>query len=80
MTFSAVVLRVAPEVLTVRVRGDAQEKTVMLRPDTRFLAHGAPVTEAALRPNTKVFLRAGKNLDGQLEAFQVVWGDILQPQ
>jgi hypothetical protein len=26
-----------------------------------------------------VFVRAGKNLDDQVEAYQIIWGDIMEP-
>jgi len=37
------------------------------------------VEAADLKPNTRVFVRAGKNLEDQIEAYQIVWGEILQP-
>jgi hypothetical protein len=30
--------------------------------------------------NTRVFVRAGKSFDNEVEAYQVVWGEILQPR
>jgi len=33
----------------------------------------------ALKPNTRVFVRAGKDIYGEIEAYQVIWGAILQP-
>ena len=32
-----------------------------------------------LKPNTRVFVRAGRNLDDDLEVYQVIWGEILEP-
>jgi hypothetical protein len=29
--------------------------------------------------NARVFVRAGRNLDDNIEAYQVMWGDILRP-
>jgi hypothetical protein len=29
-----------------------------------------------LTVNTRVFVRAGRNLEGGIEAYQVVWGEI----
>ena len=29
--------------------------------------------------NARVFVRAGRNLDDRIEAYQVMWGDILVP-
>jgi hypothetical protein len=37
-------------------------------------------TEAGNLPvNTLVFIRGGKNIYDELEAYQVIWGRILQP-
>ena len=44
------------------------------------MENGEIVEAANLRPNMRVFVRAGKDLYDQLEAYQVVWGDILRPQ
>jgi hypothetical protein len=63
-------------VLRTRLDGDTQ---VLLRPDTRYLEAGAVVDSGALKPNTRVFVRAGRNLDGEVEAYQVIWGGILDP-
>jgi len=38
-----------------------------------------PVEAADLKPNTRVFVRAGKNLGDQIEAYQIIWGEILHP-
>jgi hypothetical protein len=37
------------------------------------------VEAADLKPNTRVFIRAGKNFEDQVEAYQVIWGEILHP-
>jgi hypothetical protein len=79
MTFSGVVKRLNGERLVLHTRTDG-EKTILLRRDTSFLAEGDPVDESALQPNTRVFVRAGKNLDNQIEAYQVIWGEILEPR
>lgn len=76
LTFAGVLLRRTPDAIWIRTRSDG-EKTILLRQDTRFLSGGAPVEVSALTVNTRVFIRAGRNLDNDLEAFQIVWGDIL---
>lgn len=48
-----------------------------LREDTSLLQDGLAAQPAELRVNMHVFVRAGHGLDGDLEAFQVVWGRIL---
>lgn len=79
LTFAGVVTRVEPNVMTIRTRASGP-MTVLLRPDTRFLAEGQPVEIGALKVNTHVFVRAGKTFEEEIEAFQVVWGSILDPR
>jgi hypothetical protein len=79
MTFSGVVERLNSERLVLHTRADG-EKTILLRQDTRYLSDGNQVEVSSLQPNTRVFVRAGKNLDNQIEAYQVVWGEILEPR
>ena len=79
LTFTGVVEYVSGEHLLLHTRTGG-EQTILLRQDTRFLSGGAQVDVTFLRPSTRVFVRAGKNLDDQLEAYQVVWGDILEPR
>jgi len=63
------------------LRSRAGERSaIRLRPDTRFLMEGQPSELGSLRANLVVFVRAGKNLDNEVEAYQVVWGEILQPE
>ena len=78
MTFSGVVRRLNDDRLVLHTRADG-DKTILLRQDTRYLSGGSQVDAAALQPNTRVFIRAGKNLDNHIEAYQVVWGEILEP-
>ena len=78
LTYSGVIARLTADslVLHTRLEGD---KTILLRADTRFLESGSMVEAADLKTNTRVFVRAGKSLDDQVEAYQVIWGEILQP-
>lgn len=78
MTFAGVVLGINPEVLLLRTRSN-EHKTIHLRTDTRYLSDGQALNRKNLEVNTRVFIRAGKNLDDEIEAYQVVWGDILEP-
>ena len=76
LTYTGVVIGITSSTLTLRSRsGDRQ--SILLRPDTHFLAEGQLMDRGSLRANTKVFVRAGKNLDEQVEAYQVIWGEIL---
>jgi hypothetical protein len=73
-TVSGVIISNNTRTITLRTREG--EQTLLLRKDTRYLAGGAPQDAAALTVNTRVFVRAGRNLDGGIEAYQVVWGEI----
>lgn len=77
MTFSGVVLGVTGNWLTLRTRTKGNQ-TILLRPDTRYLGRGLPAERSNVENQMTVFIRAGRNLDGDIEAYQVVWGDILQ--
>src|SRR5215831_7488350 len=74
-TFAGMVIRITNRALTLRTR--AGETTLALRPDTRYLDDGVWLDAAALHINTHVFVRAGKTIEGVLEAYQVMWGEIL---
>jgi len=79
LTFSGAVLRITANWLTVRSRSGEQQ-IFRVRPGTRFSTAGQVADVGSLRANTLVFIRAGKNLDGEVEAYQVVWGEIFHPQ
>ena len=79
MTFAGVVRRVSPGMVVLRTREDA-EKIVLLRDDTRYLDSGNPVGHEKLDVNTRVFVRGGRNFENQLEAYQVIWGEIPGPR
>jgi hypothetical protein len=79
LTFGGVVIRRSPTVLVVRTRTEP-EKIVRLREDTRFLDSGTPATSADVAVNTRVFVRAGKNFENDIEAYQVIWGEIAGPK
>ena len=78
LTYSGVIARLTAERLVLHTRQEG-EKTILLRLDTRYLEGGTMVEAGDLKPNTRVFVRAGKNLEDQIEAYQVIWGEILQP-
>jgi len=73
-TVSGVIIRRDARSITVRTRDG--EQTLLLRKDTRYLADGAQQDTSALAVNARVFVRAGPNLDGGIEAYQVMWGEI----
>jgi hypothetical protein len=77
LTLAGIVLRLTPEAMWIRTRSDG-EKTILLRQDTRYLSGGTSVDASELSVNTRVFIRASKNFDNDIEAFQVIWGEILK--
>ena len=77
LTFSGVVSRLSGQSLVLRTR--AGEQTLLIRRDTRYVDNGDTVEAAQLQTNMRVFVRAGKNLYEQVEAYQVIWGSILDP-
>jgi hypothetical protein len=77
LTFASVVARLNRESLVLRTRDG--EQTLLIRRDTRYVDNGDTVEAAQLRPNMRVFIRAGRNLYEQVEAYQVIWGSILEP-
>jgi len=78
LAFSGVVSRLNPERVGLHTR-DSGDQTILLRQDTRFLQDGNVVEAGDLKPNMRVFVRAGKTLYDEVEAYQVIWGRILMP-
>ena len=79
LTFSGIVLRLNARMMVLRTRTQG-ETTVLLRPDTRYMDSGLPAEASMLAVNTRVSLRCGPNLDNELEAYQVIWGEIEGPK
>ncbi len=79
LTFSGVVAFLNDGRLVLRTR-DSGEQTILLRQDTRYLSSGDIVPVSDLKANMRVFVRAGKDLFGHTEAYQVMWGGFLQPR
>jgi len=78
LTFTGIIARLSDGSLVLRTRQDG-EKTFVRRADTYYFEDGIAVEPSALKPNTRVFVRAGHNLDDDLEVYQVIWGEILEP-
>ena len=79
MTYSGVVFRLNAERVILHTR-EAGDLSILLRADTRYLADGQVVNLDSLKPNMRVFVRAGKDLYNDVEAYQVIWGTILTPR
>lgn len=79
LTFSGVVSFLGDGRLILRTRSGSDE-TILLRRDTRYLAGGGIAASSDVKANMRVFVRAGKDLFGHTEAYQVMWGDFLEPR
>ena len=75
-TLAGMVVRLTSRLLILKT--NSGETTLALRPDTRYLDDGVRADLADLRVNTHVFVRAGKTIEGVVEAYQVMWGEILK--
>jgi hypothetical protein len=78
LTYSGVVSRLSGERLVLHTRDG--DRTIQLRPDTQYLENGEVVGAAALKPNTRVSVRAAKDLYDQVVGYQVIWGQIFDPE
>jgi hypothetical protein len=77
LTYAGVVSRIASDRLVLHTREG--EQTLFVGKETRFVEDGALVAADTLKLNTRVFIRAGKDLYDQVQAYQVIWGNILAP-
>ena len=77
LAFSGVIVKVDGTRLVLRTRA-AGEQTIVLRQDTRYLENGTLTVPASLQPAMRVFVRGGKNFYGDVEGYQVMWGQILE--
>ncbi len=76
-SFAGLVVRLEGSQMILKTRNG--ERELELRRDTRFLANGVRVTADDVPRHTHVSVRAGRNVYGQMEAFQVAWGEIVNP-
>lgn len=79
LSFAGVVSHIGPDWVVLHTRA-AGNQTILLRRDTRYLDNGEQVDSGALQPNMRVYIRAGRNLYDEVEAYQIIWGDILEPR
>jgi hypothetical protein len=77
VTYAGVVARLSADRLVLHTRSGDQ--TIRLREDTQYLENGELVAAAALKSNMRVAVRAAKNLYDELVGYQVIWGQILDP-
>ena len=79
LTYAGVVIAINASRMALRLRNQAGPVSLLLRPDTRYVQDGIQIESGQLKPNMRVYVRAGKNLEEQVEAYQVSWGEILNP-
>jgi hypothetical protein len=79
LTYSGVVFRLNPTRVMIHTR-EAGDLAIQLRNDTRYLQNGVVVEAGDLKTNMRVFVRAGKDVYNEIEAYQVIWGTILDPR
>ena len=78
-TYTGVIIELHEGRLILRTRLDGV-KTIYLKPDTRCLAGGIEVGPESLLPQMHIFVTTGLNSDAELEASEVIWGNLLQPK
>jgi hypothetical protein len=78
MSLAGVVTSLGQDWLVLHTRNGGNQ-TILLRRDTRYLGDGERVEHSDLHPNMRVFIRAGRNLFNEVEAYQIIWGQILEP-
>ena len=78
LTFSGLILRLTESRLLLHQR-DGSDREILLRPDTRYADNGETVAAASLKPGMRIFVRGAKTEEGEVEAYQVVWGNMLAP-
>lgn len=79
LTYAGVVIHVNSSRIEIRLRSQASPVALILRPDTRYVQDGIQIEAGVLKPTTRVYIRAGRNLEEQVEAYQISWGEILNP-
>jgi hypothetical protein len=78
LTFSGVVRSLEDQRLILRTRKSGV-RSFAVREDTVFREGGRAVDSSALEPFTRVFVRGSRTYDGDIEAYHVIWGNILIP-
>ena len=76
LTFSGFVTHLDGYALTLRSKSGVKE--IRVRKDTRYIGDGLPLDHNSLPVNTAVFVRAGRDAWGQIEAYQVIWVSIVE--
>ena len=72
--FAGVVTKLSASSVTLKTR--TEERTFLLRSDTRFFGNGLKMEAKDVAVNQHVSVEAGRDLDGKYEAFQLTWGEL----
>jgi hypothetical protein len=78
LSFSGVVTQYDGSTLTLRTRSGNQ--VLHVRTDTLYSNSGLTINPPIDLVNEHVYVRAGRNIYGIIEAYQVLWGEILNVQ
>jgi hypothetical protein len=79
LSLSAIAVRVEEPYLWIRTRSGESHMLVM-RDDTRLAGSGLPATWNTIPLQRPLHIRAGRNAYMELEAYSIIWGEILQPE
>lgn len=79
LLYSGVVVDANNYWIVLRTRAGGRQR-ILLRDDTKFFDEGSPSTRAVLPRTRTIQVRAGKTFDNEIEAFSIIWGEILQPR
>jgi hypothetical protein len=77
LLFTGIVLRVDESSMVLRLRSGARQ-LIQLRQDTRYAGSGVLDEKKALPVGRPVQVRAGRTFEGDVEAFTIMWGEILK--
>jgi hypothetical protein len=75
LMFGGIVLRRSATTLTLKTHDG--EKLLVLRPDTRYWCDALRSAVEELIVNTRVYVRAGRDFEGNVEVYQAAWGAIV---
>jgi hypothetical protein len=78
LLYSGVVVDFNGYSILLRTRGGERQR-ILLREDTRFLGAGSPSSRTLLPFDKTIQVRAGKTFDNEIEAYSIIWGELLQP-
>jgi hypothetical protein len=78
LLMTGVVVEAGEEFFLLRKR-DGTRQLVQIRKDTHFFGSGEPLDRHGLPLNRPLQVRGGRTFENEIEAFSVIWGDILKP-